>query len=224
MRNKILIDIDGTITTLGDYVMVFNDIIKRVAMKMGVDIGKWDLWKIYNGLLASGYSNSEKNLRMVGLDPVRFWKDVTKEDCREREKRYGKTIKLYDDVSVLREMAGNGFVFGIMTDQPEVMAESYVRMFRLDFFKAMVCGNYISELSKPDALGVELLMKRMEATREDSVMVGDSDQDVIAARRAGIPVIQIRREEEPDYGPPEPDAVIRTFHELPEAIKRVSRE
>jgi phosphoglycolate phosphatase-like HAD superfamily hydrolase len=222
MRNKILIDIDGTITSLGDYVMVFHDIIKSVAMKMGVDIGEWDPWKIYNSFLASGYVNSEKNLRMVGLDPGRFWNEVAKEDCKEREKHYGKMIKPYDDVSVLREMAGNGFVLGIMTDQPEVMAYRYVKRFKLDFFKAVVCGNYISELSKPDSLGVELLMKRMGATREDSVMVGDSDQDVIAARRAGIPVIQISRKEEPDYGPPEPDVVIKTFHELPEAIKTVS--
>jgi HAD superfamily hydrolase (TIGR01549 family) len=223
VRNNILIDIDGTITSLGDYVIVFNDIVKRVAMKMGVDIRNWDVWKIYNSLLASGYSNSERNLKMVGLEPERFWAEVTKEDCREREKHYGKKIKLYDDVSVLREMSKNGFDFGIITDQPEVMAESYVRRFRLDFFKAIVCGHYTGELSKPDSLGVELLMKRMGATREDSVMVGDSDQDVVAARRAGIPVIQIRREEEHDYGPQKPDAVIKTFHELPEAIKMVSK-
>lgn len=222
MKNKILIDIDGTITSLGDYVIVFNDIVKRVAMKMGVDIGKWDMWKIYSSFLASGHVNSERNLRMVGLDPESFWTEVTKEDCREREKRYGKTIKLYDDVSVLREMSSNGFDFGIMTDQPDVMTESYAKRFKLDFFRAMVCGNYTGKLSKPDALGVELLMKKLGAAREDSVMVGDSDIDVIAARRAGIPVIQIRREEEHDYGPQEPDAVIKTFHELPEAIKIVS--
>ncbi len=224
MRNKILVDIDGTITSLGDYVIVFNEIVKRVALKMGVDIRKWDMWRIYNSLLASGYSNSNNNLRIVGLDPERFWKEVAKEDCEEREKRYGKTINLYEDVSVLREMAGDGFDFGIITDQPEAMTESYVRRFRLDFFKAMVCGHYISELSKPDSLGVELLMKRMGATRDNSVMVGDSDQDVAAARGAGIPVIQIRRDEEHDYGPQEPDAVIKTFHGLPEAIKRVSRK
>jgi len=223
VRNKILVDIDGTITSLGDYVIVFDDIVKRVAMKMGVDIGKWDMCKVYNSFLASGYVNSEKNLRMAGLDPDRFWAEVTKEDCEEREKRYGKSIRLYDDVSVLRKMSSNGFDFGIITDQPEVMAERYVKRFRLDFFKAMVCGHYTGTLSKPDSLGVELLMKRLRATREDSVMVGDSDQDVVAARRAGIPVIHIKRDEEHDYGPQEPDAAIKTFHELPEAIKRVSR-
>jgi len=118
VRNKILVDIDGTITSLGDYVIVFDDIVKRVAMKMGVDIGKWDMCKVYNSFLASGYVNSEKNLRMAGLDPDRFWAEVTKEDCEEREKRYGKSIRLYDDVSVLRKMSSNGFDFGIITDQP----------------------------------------------------------------------------------------------------------
>ncbi|MBW1839240.1 MAG: HAD hydrolase-like protein [Deltaproteobacteria bacterium] len=224
MRNKLLVDVDGTITSLSNYVDVLQGIIKKAVMDSGVDISGWDVWKIYNAFLASDYADNVKKMKILGIDPEVFWNRIAKEDYNEREKHYGKTIKLYDDVSILRGMAQNGFEMGILTDQPNILAKRYVEIFNLDFFREMVCGNYMSELSKPGIVGAKLLMDRLGATTDNSIMIGDSDIDIITAKRLGIPVIQIKRDGELDYGPQEPDAVIKTFHELPEAIKKVSKK
>jgi len=223
MINKLLVDMDGTITTLNDYISIAHEIVKKVALEMGVDIQDWDSLKIYNVFMASDHDVNKKNMERIGLDFEKFWKRFAEEDYKKREKLYGNKIKLFDDVSVLREMAQNGFDMGILTDQPEAMTKRYIELFKLNFFKEIVCGCYANELSKPGTAGTELLMKKLGGNKENSVIIGDADIDIVTARKVGIPVIQIKREGEFDFKAPEPDIVIKTFHELPEAIKKLSK-
>lgn len=48
-----------------------------------------------------------------------------------------------------------------------------------------IYGGDSFETKKPDALGLETLLREAEATPQEAVMVGDSDIDVLAAKNAG---------------------------------------
>jgi phosphoglycolate phosphatase len=53
------------------------------------------------------------------------------------------------------------------------------------YFVSVYGGNSF-ERKKPDPMGIEVLLGEMQATREQAMMVGDSQVDIKTARNAGI--------------------------------------
>jgi len=76
---------------------------------------------------------------------------------------------------------------------------------------------------KPAAEIFHLTLRQLGATPGEAVHVGDDGTlDVLGARNAGLRVVQVAAGERP-AGPAEPDLVIPTLRELPEAIARLDR-
>ena len=72
---------------------------------------------------------------------------------------------------------------------------------------------------KPDPAIVLHVLEQLDAAPSNAVLVGDKIRtDILAARRAGIPAIWLRRPGAEHTGEAEPDHVIRDLAELPSLI------
>jgi HAD superfamily hydrolase (TIGR01549 family) len=73
---------------------------------------------------------------------------------------------------------------------------------------------------KPDPAMIFHVLDELGVALEDAVFVGDKIRtDVLAARRAGLPVIWLRRPDTPHTGEAEPDFIIQDLRELPGLLR-----
>ncbi|MBL8658670.1 MAG: phosphoglycolate phosphatase [Rhodospirillales bacterium] len=83
-----------------------------------------------------------------------------------------------------------GLRLGICTNKPERATWTVLRALGLaDHFTAVVGGDSVPGARKPDPAMVFAVLERLGANPSEAVMVGDSGNDVAAARAAGLPVI-----------------------------------
>ena len=122
-------------------------------------------------------------------------------------------------VETLRALSGEGWRLAVCTNKPEAATREILAAFGLDDLFAAVGGGDSFAVRKPAAGHPLATLARMAAPPGSAVMVGDSPNDVLSARGAGLPVIVV------GYGysrvPPAElgaDAVIERFAELPAAL------
>jgi phosphoglycolate phosphatase len=124
----------------------------------------------------------------------------------------------------LGKLASAGFALGVCTNKPERLSREILQGLGLHrHLAAVIGGDSLNGVRKPDPrhllAAVEALGSRADAT----VMVGDSRNDVSAARALGVPVIlraggysQVPAD---DLGA---DAVVHEVSQLPAAIARLA--
>jgi phosphoglycolate phosphatase len=74
----------------------------------------------------------------------------------------------------------------VLTNKPVRFSCAILEGLGLRRFFRFVYGGNSFERKKPDPMGVEILLRDLAATRQEAMMVGDSDVDVRTARNAGI--------------------------------------
>ena len=122
-----------------------------------------------------------------------------------------------ETLAVLR---GHGLALGACTNKPEQVTRQILQSLDLDqHFGAVIGGDSVDGISKPNPRHLLAAVQALGGTPAETVMVGDSVNDVAAARGLGVPVIlraggygQVPAEE---LGA---DIVIHDFAELPAAI------
>jgi phosphoglycolate phosphatase len=122
-------------------------------------------------------------------------------------------------VETLRALNTAGWRLAVCTNKPEAASREILAAFGLDGLFAAVGGGDSFAERKPAAGHLLATLARMAAEPSSAVMVGDSPNDVLSARKAGLPVIVV------GYGysrvPPAElgaDALIERFAELPAAL------
>jgi HAD superfamily hydrolase (TIGR01549 family) len=90
-------------------------------------------------------------------------------------------------------------------------------------FDVMVTRNDVKTL-KPSGEGLNLALNRLQVTKEKALYVGDSLDDIQAAKEAGLKVIVILGGENPraDLLSASPDFLIKNFAELLESLREES--
>ncbi len=120
----------------------------------------------------------------------------------------------------LAKLAAEGFALGVCTNKPERLSRQILQQLDLiRYFQAVIGGDSLNGIRKPDPRHLLAAVEALGGKPERTVMVGDSVNDVAAARALGVPVI-VRAG---GYGqvPAQSlgaDAVVQAFAELPEAI------
>jgi len=132
--------------------------------------------------------------------------------------------RLYDGVdATLSKLRADGYALGIGTNKPEAASRAVLRDMGLaDRVDAVVGGDTLPGVRKPDGRLVLAVLDELGARPADAAMVGDTAIDVGAARDAGIPVIV--REGGYTRAPATAlgaDSVIQRFADLPEALARL---
>ena len=123
----------------------------------------------------------------------------------------------------LGDLKGAGWRLAVCTNKPEGPSRRLLSALGLDALFEAVAGGDTFAVKKPDPGHVHGLLDILGAVPGEAVMLGDSLNDVLAARGAGMPVIAFAS----GYGPVPAhelgaDALIATFAELPAALARLT--
>ncbi|MCX2723234.1 phosphoglycolate phosphatase [Roseibium salinum] len=127
-------------------------------------------------------------------------------------------------VAALEAFRNDGWKLAVCTNKAEKLTLTLLDALDLArHFDAVVGGDTFPS-SKPQAEPLLGAIRRAGGEVEGSIMVGDSETDIKAARNAGIPVIAV------DFGYTpvpvhelDPDVVISHFDELPAAVAGLAK-
>ena len=134
---------------------------------------------------------------------------------------------VYDGVREMLEAvqfhrAGNGSqqrTLAVLTNKPVNPSRAIVQALQLNNFFFQVYGGNSFPTKKPDPLGLHSLMDELGASPDETVMIGDSDIDILTARNAGTWSAGVQYGFAPhtlDAAPP--DVLAATPQELAQAL------
>lgn len=90
----------------------------------------------------------------------------------------------------LEALMAQGIALGICTNKPEQATRAILSALDLErHFGAVIGGDSVPGARKPDPPMVVAVLDRLGVLPHEAVMVGDSGDDVAAARAAGLPVL-----------------------------------
>ena len=212
----IVLDLDGTlIETAPDLCAALNHALAEAGRApvplAGVRsmIGDGARAMLHKGLSATGGALPEAEMA--------HWFDVLLE-------HYGRNIAEHSHAfpgvpEVLEDLAQAGLKLGVCTNKPVALSlELFHQLGLRDRFQAILGGDSLP-VRKPDPGHILGTLAAMGVAPARAVMVGDSANDVNAARNAGIPVVVVSfgytTTPAAELGA---DALIDHFHELPAAL------
>jgi phosphoglycolate phosphatase len=88
----------------------------------------------------------------------------------------------------LEQLAGDARVLTVLTNKPVRFSREILAGLGLGSYFRLVYGGNSFERKKPDPLGVEVILRETQATKDEALVVGDSEIDVLTARNAGTRV------------------------------------
>ena len=133
--------------------------------------------------------------------------------------------RLYPDVArTLRSLIESGARLGICTNKQQAMTFAVLEGFKIARYFQVIVGGDVAPFRKPDRRHLLTALEQLRALPDESVMIGDNENDYAAARGVGAAVILMR------YGylrvPPEtlvPDAWLDRFADIPPALDRIKK-
>ena len=187
MKKKLLIfDVDGTIwDSEKDVYLSFNHTLKTLA---GFEITKEEfqtlagmpLGKMFEKVLPENkkhlYEDFEKTYKKYYID----------------EEHYADATVLFDGVKETLEICKNqGFYMAIASSKPKRILDKMVKRFKLEGFQYVLGTEESNFKHKPDPEIVNYIIHKLEVSKEDTVIIGDSKSDILTGRNAGIDTIAV---------------------------------
>ncbi|EGM76243.1 2-phosphoglycolate phosphatase [Rheinheimera sp. A13L] len=138
----------------------------------------------------------------------------------------GSQTRLFDQVPEVLAQLSLLYPLAVVTNKPRQFTEPLLRHLGIQhFFKAIWCADDVDK-AKPDPQMLLALAAQQQLPVTDILLVGDSENDIFAARAAGMPVIAL------SYGynhgqsiaQSQPDLVLESFSLLPDAICCLEQE
>jgi FMN phosphatase YigB (HAD superfamily) len=125
-----------------------------------------------------------------------FWASFKKLDIKKRQLMIKKETIYLDQLGldVITRLRQLGLKVALITNTPKYMFEILDSYFRFDnIFDGTLCVDYISDssIAKPSPKGIDQLLRRLsyneiEICKPNTILIGDSEIDIIAARKANI--------------------------------------
>ena len=215
----VMIDLDGTlIDTVPD--------LAAAANRMLVDLGR-PAWheSYYRKWIGNGVPRFVKRALTGGMqaepDGVLFEKALP-----IFRAHYGVAVadlsRPYAGVVVgLERLAAMGFDLACITNKAGAFTVPLLKQLDLHkYFKLVLSGDSLPK-QKPDPLPLMHACKHFGITSDHGVLVGDSSNDVAAARAAGMPVICVTYgyNHGHDIRDSHPDAVVDSLADVPPYLK-----
>lgn len=189
MFNKpsaIIFDLDGTLVdSARDLTGALNHVL-RTANRPQIDIsrvrhmvGDGARALIIKGFKETGALPNEKNLEAMLQDFLAYYlENITK-----------STIIFPGALDVIKKLKDMEIPLGLCTNKSIKLTEKLMSEIGLsDYFTAIIGGDSF-EYCKPDPRHLTSTLETMNCAPDRAIMVGDSNNDILAARAAGIPVI-----------------------------------
>ncbi|WP_068502650.1 phosphoglycolate phosphatase [Magnetospirillum moscoviense] len=94
-------------------------------------------------------------------------------------------------VETLEKLKAKGIALAVCTNKPTKATHDILSVLGIDHFFAVVVGGDDAPALKPNPAHVEAVLTRLRIGADEAVMVGDSVNDVLAAKGAGLPVVVV---------------------------------
>ncbi len=125
-------------------------------------------------------------------------------------------------VEALEALQAEGFRLAVCTNKPERPSRAILEAFDLLHRFELVVGGDTLAVRKPDPRPLLHVLERLQVPPERAVMVGDSRNDRLTAKAAGVPCVLLAE----GYGEVraeqlQPEAIIQSFAELPPVVRRL---
>jgi phosphoglycolate phosphatase len=211
----IIFDLDGTLVdTAPDLIDALNAILSREGLPAIPDhkaralIGHGARRMLERGLALAG--------RPAG-DIDRIYGDFI---AHYAEHLAGRSRPFPGIEAALDTLAGRGCTFAVCTNKLECLSVRLLKSLDIAGRFAAICGQDTFGVQKPHPEALLGTLRRAGGSLERSVMVGDSQTDIAAARAALMPVVAV------DFGYTDvpvgelgPDRIISHFSCLPDAVE-----
>jgi phosphoglycolate phosphatase len=223
LENKklILFDLDGTLVdSIPDLVVSVNHMLNEIGREPFDDetVRTW----VGNGVQVlvqralSGDVNIDENIDKA------FFENSLKIFMEFYEKNVCIKTTIYDNVKdTLEALHGRGYTLAVVTNKPYAFVEPILKKLKINRVFKMIVGGDSLEKKKPDPLQLVHVCEKLGFTIKQSVMVGDSKNDILAAKSAGMQSIGVTYGY--NYGEDislyKPDIVIDNFAELENHLK-----
>ena len=187
----ILFDLDGTLVdTAPDLMAAHNYVMKKfgyntknieeirdiVGLGAAVMIGR-SLWRETKKELSAVTSQKTKDAMLKEFLDF-YGKNIVKES------------KLINGVyEFLKWAKENNISMGVCTNKQEYLAVDLLKKIKIYDFFEYVAGRNTFEYCKPDPRHLTSTIEIMSGDIKKSLMIGDSENDAVAAKSAGIPMI-----------------------------------
>ncbi len=208
----VIFDLDGTLVdTAPDLMAATNHVLsllKRRPITMPevrTFVGRGARVLIERGVAATGDAIDEASLTYYHAEFLRHYEGHT----ADRSEIFPGAVTL------LRRLADSGIKAGVCTNKPEGLSRQLLDALDLSRFIGAVIGPDTIGIAKPDAAPYLEAVRRLDVEPQHSLMVGDSEVDILTARAAGVPVIAVTfgytAKPVAEYGP---DYLVSHFDEI----------
>jgi phosphoglycolate phosphatase len=94
-------------------------------------------------------------------------------------------------VETLDRLKARGIALAVCTNKPTKATHDILQALGLDGYFAVIVGGDDAPALKPDPAHIQEVLDRLQVSHDEAVMIGDSINDVLAAKGAGLPVIVV---------------------------------
>jgi phosphoglycolate phosphatase len=184
----ILFDLDGTLLdTIAD--------LAEAANLMLAELGRpaLDQMRVHD-FVGRGINDLVHRCLAESREPSVAETDAARDVFRHHYARAnGRTTRPYPGMpEVLETLAARGLKMAVVTNKTTVFTLPLLEQFDLTrHFRAIVCGDTLP-VKKPDPAVIHHACGLLGVKPEESLMVGDSINDSLAARAAGAPVLLMK--------------------------------
>jgi phosphoglycolate phosphatase len=196
----VIVDLDGTmVDTLGDFEVALNRMlaeldlppVNRALVERTVGKGSEHLIRsVLEHQLALPQHNAEGLLGAARTD------ELMAQAWRIYQRHYLEINGAFSDVypgvlAALQQWQESGLQLACLTNKPLNFARPLLKAKGLDRFFTQVFGGDSFERKKPDPLPLLKTCEALGTLAAQTLMVGDSENDGLAARAAGCPVVLV---------------------------------
>jgi phosphoglycolate phosphatase len=184
----VIFDLDGTLVdTAPDLMHATNHILTREGRRkvsfeeVRTMVGQGAKKLIERGFAATGAPVAEHRLKDLYRQFILYYEAHIAEESRP----FPGAVKLLD------RCAAAGIGLGICTNKLEGLSVLLIEALGLSHYFGAIVGPDTLRIPKPDAAPYREAVKRCGGEVHRSLLIGDSETDVLTARAAGVPVIAV---------------------------------
>ena len=191
-----IIDLDGTmVDTMGDFVVAINLMLHDLGYPpvdrnvVAVRVGKGSEFLVRSVL---NYVESQSIHVQTAPDNIAIVEralDVYQQHYRAINGQHAQVYAgVFDGLAAMQKA---GLKLACLTNKPVVFARELLKLKGLDWFFSQVFGGDSFTAKKPDALPVLKTCEALGTLPGQTLMIGDSSNDALAARAAGCTVVLV---------------------------------
>jgi len=182
MKKAIFLDFDGTII---DSSIDLANSINFMLKSLGLKTFEIDLIRSWIG--GGATKLVQKALNEAGSE---FSDEALQIFLSHYEKNLTNNTYLYDDVKETLLELKKDYILTLITNKPYKFVNPILKHFDLDIFEIVLGGDSL-EYKKPHPYPLIYCMDKLNLKPDEVVMVGDSFNDIEAAKNAGVKSILV---------------------------------